>query len=119
MGKKDDAIKAFNRLQASGLESTTTAFVIFNSLQSVASFISSPPNFDFLTMDVSHAPNPSAIYWPNLHYESHHMFCRNFWVVIIMTLLLIFWSIPVIAIQGLANLDSVFKAFGGDVKLRF
>ena len=32
-----------------------------------------------------------------------------------MFFLLIFWSIPVAAIQGLANLETIFNAFDADV----
>merc|ERR1711920_608500 len=74
-----------------------------------------PKGLQLQMVDVTKAPNAKIINWHNLHYAAHHMFCRHFCIMIAMLLLLVFWSIPVIAIQGLANLDSLFKAFGGDV----
>ena len=42
------------------------------------------------------------------------LMCRKFLISVLMSLLLIFWSIPVIAIQAVANLESLFDLWGGD-----
>ena len=63
---------------------------------------------------IAKAPYPADLYWDNLKYSPSDLVPYNLLVAIAMFFLLIFWSIPVAAIQGLANLDSVFSAFGAD-----
>eukprot|EP01083_Nonionella_stella_P033725 92295_1 len=102
---KDALISKFIKIKKAGLSATPTAFVIFNSLVTAA----------HCTLRVSKAPYPNDLYWNNLQFKPGDLVCYNVLVGIAIIFLLIFWSIPVAAIQGLANLETLFRLFGGDV----
>lgn len=60
------------------------------------------------------APPAGDIYWEHLMFDPTLLKCRKFLISILMSMLLVFWSIPVIAIQGLANLQSLYDLWDGN-----
>ena len=116
---KDALISRFIKLKQKGLSPTPTAFVIFNSLKEATNCISSPIRVGLKTLKISKAPNPKDLCWNNLRFKSADLVIYNVLVAVAMFFLLIFWSIPVSAIQVLANLDNIFEAFGGSASKTF
>lgn len=58
---------------------------------------------------VSHAPEPYAVNWNALKIPSNQVQIRSWISIVLVTLLTLFWVIPVTAIMGLANLASLSK----------
>ena len=113
---KDELTSKLNRLKTQHrISLTSTGFVVFKKLEDASCFVSAPKSYDLLMMDINKAPPPSIINWENLKFTSSNLFTTNLFIIILMTFLLIFWSIPVIGIQGLANLEELFDTFGGDI----
>ena len=114
--KREALISKLNALKESYRPSLTpTGFVIFKYLEDVTAFVSSPKSLNLLTMEISTASPPIDIYWENLKFTSRDLIGRNLCIIMAMIFLLIFWSIPVVGIQGLANLQQLFSTFNGDI----
>jgi len=113
--KRDALIVKFNEKRRA-IKPSPTAFVIFNSLVEASNCVSSPIRFGLSTLKISKAPYPKDLYWSNLKFKTNKMLANNFLVGVAMFFLLIFWSIPVAAIQALANLDELFELFHGDAE---
>eukprot|EP01084_Bolivina_argentea_P307010 530595_1 len=64
---------------------------------------------------MSKAPYPNDLFWDNLKYKQSELVTNNILIMILMFFLLIFWSIPVAGIQAVANLENMFKLFGGNI----
>ena len=112
---KDALISRFNKLKKDGLKCTPTAFVTFNCLKTASIAISCPIRFGVSNLKIQKAPYPNDLYWDNLKYTSRDLIPYNILVIVAMFFLLIFWSIPVAAIQGLANLETIFNTFHANI----
>eukprot|EP01084_Bolivina_argentea_P103800 185901_1 len=98
---------------------TPTAFVIFKSLTEAANCVSTPIRFGLKTLKISKAPYPTDLYWTNLKFKQSDLWINNLLVFFAIFFLWIFWSIPVVGLQAVANLDNVFKTFHGDAAKTF
>jgi len=112
---RDAFVAKFNALKDKGLGCTPTAFVTFSCLKAASIAMSCPIRFGISNLSVVKAPYPNDLYWDNLKYSSSDLIPYNLVVSALMFLLLIFWSIPVAAIQALANLETIFEAFDSSV----
>ena len=108
-------ITSFNQHQETELKPTPTAFVTFNTLNAATSFVQSTRSLEMIQCEVTMAPRPEDIFWENLPLHSNQLIERRVCITFSMAMLLIFWSIPVVAISSLANLTQIFATFGGDI----
>eukprot|EP00485_Elphidium_margaritaceum_P003238 CAMPEP_0202690086 /NCGR_PEP_ID=MMETSP1385-20130828/5203_1 /ASSEMBLY_ACC=CAM_ASM_000861 /TAXON_ID=933848 /ORGANISM="Elphidium margaritaceum" /LENGTH=921 /DNA_ID=CAMNT_0049345315 /DNA_START=42 /DNA_END=2807 /DNA_ORIENTATION=+ len=112
---RDALVAKFRKQRAQGLASTPTAFVTFSCLKAASIAISCPIRFGVSNLRIAKAPYPNDIFWENLKYGTNELMPNNLVVAVAMFFLLIFWSIPVAAIQGLANLEAIFNAFDANI----
>ena len=97
------------------LATSPTAFVTFKDLQAASVSITCPIRFGLYPMKIHQAPAPRDLRWENLKFQTLKLIPNNVLAMFLFGLLLIFWSIPVAAIQALANLESIFDEIGIDL----
>eukprot|EP01083_Nonionella_stella_P026672 73488_1 len=114
---RDGLVAQFDAIQNThDLTVTSTAFVVFKSLFAASSFLSSAKSLELLAVDVSAAPPAQYIYWQNLYKSAlSTRLATKLCIIVSMTLMLLFWSIPVVLIQGLANMEVIFALFDADI----
>ncbi|CAL5228475.1 g11617 [Coccomyxa viridis] len=85
------------------------AFVTFKHHVSQVKAVSSTQHHDTSTWKVSAAPGPQEIIWGNLRWRSWELAVRFVAVWGAFAVLTLFYLIPIIAIQGLINIDQLRK----------
>ncbi|ETO08810.1 hypothetical protein RFI_28577, partial [Reticulomyxa filosa] len=83
-----------------------TAFVRFNSLFATTVCISTPLRFGLSTLKVEKAEAAKNLRWDTLQYSRRDLWSRNVIIMVLFVMMLLFWSVPVTAIQVLANLNT-------------
>lgn len=83
-------------------------FVVFNDLATAAqcSQILLDTKTTFLPEP---APEPRDLIWKNFYIDHHQFLVRKVVINILFALLVFFWSIPVVFISGLSNLENLSK----------
>lgn len=87
------------------MQQTKVAFVTFRSRfpAMVLSQAVFSPNIG--KWHIQPAPQVSDIHWRNLQVGRTARMYRNTLVIIATILLILFWAVPILAVQGIANLD--------------
>ncbi|ETO03888.1 hypothetical protein RFI_33514, partial [Reticulomyxa filosa] len=91
---------------------TDTAFVEFINMTSANFFLSVPLRFGIMELTTLSAPRPKNVLWTQIAYDKYYVQISRVFVMLCMALLLLFWTIPSAAIQGLANLRATFARGG-------
>lgn len=89
------------------MEKTRVGFVTFKSrfpAMVVSQSVFSP---NIAKWHIQPAPQASDIDWVNLQYGRTARMYRTTLVVIVTILLILFWAVPILAVQGIANLDKL------------
>lgn len=97
---------------------STTGFVTFLDLTSVATASSTPLTHKPNTLTVSVAPEPRDIRWNSAHIPQKIQNRREVYVNIFLSLGIILWSIPLTGIQAFATAEQVARIPGMDWVLK-
>lgn len=57
------------------------------------------------------APAPSDVVWPNTYLSRSNRMIRSWSITLIILILTVFWSILLVPLAGLLNLDSIHKVW--------
>ncbi|CAK0785988.1 hypothetical protein CVIRNUC_009201 [Coccomyxa viridis] len=99
----------FEEQQKAREKTVPAAFVTFRKHVSQVKAVSSTQHHDTSTWRVSAAPGPQEIIWGNLRWRSWERAVRFVGVWGAFGVLTLFYLIPIIAIQGLINIDQLRK----------
>ncbi|ETO08481.1 hypothetical protein RFI_28906, partial [Reticulomyxa filosa] len=98
--------------QLTHLSLSSTAFVHFHTRQGANLCLSAPIRFGLIELRISKASRPEDVLWENVGFEEYQVQMSRVGVNLAMVALLLFWSIPSTAIQGLANIQPIFERGG-------
>jgi hypothetical protein len=101
-----------------GTTMSSTGFVTFLDLTSVATASSTPLTHKPNTLNVQVAPEPRDIRWKSAHIPQKIMRRREINVNIFLTVGILLWSIPLTAIQAFATAEQVARIPGMDWVLK-
>jgi hypothetical protein len=123
-GQKVDAIiyyarklQKYNRLVTEikrgglmgGFRPIKIGFVTLNTSLAVNTLVKCEINHKPFQYQVSLAPKREDLIWPNLLFSAKIKYIRNIITTTIITVMLIFWTIPATAAQSLSNLNRLAK----------
>mmetsp|Transcript_26412 Transcript_26412/g.29409 ORF Transcript_26412/g.29409 Transcript_26412/m.29409 type:complete len:1139 (-) Transcript_26412:815-4231(-) len=111
MKDKDSDLSDLFSSVDSYIKPTPTAFVTCKSISEATKLSQSTVNEQWL---VEHAPEPRDIIWDNLTGTTISRFFRGLIVFIISFLIVFFYSVPIIFVQGFANLETLAMVPGLD-----
>jgi len=96
----------------SGSTTSSTGFVTFDDLATVACAAKAPLCHDPNTLIAAFAPDPRDIQWENTHVNYSYSKGREWTANCLLVIGAILWSIPVASIQALATAEKFAKAPG-------
>ncbi|KAI2511217.1 Cytosolic domain of 10TM putative phosphate transporter [Fragilaria crotonensis] len=86
---------------------TSTGFITFTDLASVTCAVRAPLTHEAGVLSVQMAPDPRDVEWNNAHIDKSWSEGRQWTVDFFLALGAVLWSVPVAAVQALANLNSL------------
>lgn len=93
------------------LKPCPTAFIRFKSLTAASICVSSSIRFGGVkVLKIQKAPVATELLWDSLQFKTSDLLANNVIVTILVVALILTWSVPITAVQGLANLHSTCKA---------
>lgn len=88
-----------------GSTMSSTGFVTFNDLSTVACANSAPLSHDYQVLKVQVAPDPRDVRWENAHINASYAKGREWTANFLLVLGAVLWSIPIASIQALATVE--------------